>query len=304
MTYLLPSECLDGTAAERVHLRRLLVSFRTDPPPMRLPDVSGCPLLERLDSGTIDSQVFWTGYGIMAYRYAQLGIRALLPLERVWVGTNSAAVPGTACAYGGFHHPGQRYRHLQMDAAITVYGDLTWQLTASPQAIAVDQVRSYACPILTTGATPVIVDVAEGAVGLDPVDVARKLTTRTVAALSLPLWGYPAGSPLPASPRRRWDTRRRGRCPGPRHARRRPSCGNPRNRRVLLHPRPQTAFHRRRRAHPHRRRHPGGEGRELHPAGPPHRPAAWRQLQARCAARRDRAAPPAQAGGADHGPHR
>jgi hypothetical protein len=41
-------------------------------------------------------------------------------------------------------HPGQGYRHLQMDAAITVYGDLTRQLTASPQAIAVDLVRSYA----------------------------------------------------------------------------------------------------------------------------------------------------------------
>ena len=144
MTYLLPGERLDGTVAERAHLRRLLVSFRTDPPPMRLPDVSGCPLPELLDSGTIDSQVFWTGYGIMACRYAQLGIRALLPLERVWVGTSSAAVPGTPCAYGGFHHPGQGYRHLQMDAAITVYGDLTRQLTASPQAIAVELVRSYA----------------------------------------------------------------------------------------------------------------------------------------------------------------
>jgi len=49
-----------------------------------------------------------------------------------------------------------------------------------------------AFPILTTGATPVIVDVTEGALGLDPGDVARKLTARTVAALSLPLWGYPA----------------------------------------------------------------------------------------------------------------
>jgi hypothetical protein len=144
MTYLLPGERLDGTAAERAHLRRLLVSFRTDPPPMRLPDVSGCPLPELLDNGTIDSQVFWTGYGIMACRYAQLGIKALLPLERVWVGTSSAAAPGTPCAYGGFHHPRQGYRHLQMDAAITVYGDLTRKLTASPQAIAVDLVRSYA----------------------------------------------------------------------------------------------------------------------------------------------------------------
>lgn len=49
-----------------------------------------------------------------------------------------------------------------------------------------------AFPILTTGATPVIVDVATGTLGLDPSDVTRKLTTRTVAAVSLPLWGYPA----------------------------------------------------------------------------------------------------------------
>ncbi|HUY47904.1 MAG TPA: DegT/DnrJ/EryC1/StrS family aminotransferase [Streptosporangiaceae bacterium] len=49
-----------------------------------------------------------------------------------------------------------------------------------------------AFPILTAGAAPVIVDVADGTLGLDPDDVARKLTARTVAALSLPLWGYPA----------------------------------------------------------------------------------------------------------------
>jgi hypothetical protein len=35
MMNLLPGERRDGTAAERAHLRRLLVSFRTDPPPMR-----------------------------------------------------------------------------------------------------------------------------------------------------------------------------------------------------------------------------------------------------------------------------
>jgi hypothetical protein len=51
MTYLLPGERLDGTAAERAHLRRLLVSFRTDPPPMRLPHVSGCPLPETARDG-------------------------------------------------------------------------------------------------------------------------------------------------------------------------------------------------------------------------------------------------------------
>ena len=62
MTYLLPGERLDGTAAERAHLRRLLLSFRTDPPPMRLRDVSGCPLPELLDSGTIDSRA-WISSG-------------------------------------------------------------------------------------------------------------------------------------------------------------------------------------------------------------------------------------------------
>jgi perosamine synthetase len=49
-----------------------------------------------------------------------------------------------------------------------------------------------AFPVLTTVAAPIIVDVADGALGLDPADVARKLTTGTVASLSLPLWGYPA----------------------------------------------------------------------------------------------------------------
>jgi perosamine synthetase len=49
-----------------------------------------------------------------------------------------------------------------------------------------------AFPVLSTGATPVITDVAEGTLGLDLADVARKITARTVAALSLPLWGYPA----------------------------------------------------------------------------------------------------------------
>ena len=84
------------------------------------------------------------GTPIMAARYEQLGIRALLPLERVWAGTCSAARPGTARSHGGFHHPAQGYRHIQMDAAVTVFGDLTGQTPASPQAAALDLVRSYA----------------------------------------------------------------------------------------------------------------------------------------------------------------
>ena len=55
-----------------------------------------------------------------------------------------------------------------------------------------------AFPILSAGATPVITDVAEGGLGLDPEDVARKITSRTVAAISLPLWGHP-GQAAPAA---------------------------------------------------------------------------------------------------------
>jgi len=49
-----------------------------------------------------------------------------------------------------------------------------------------------AMPILTCGATPVIVDTAPGSLALDPADVQAKLTPTTKAAISLPLWGYPA----------------------------------------------------------------------------------------------------------------
>lgn len=48
-----------------------------------------------------------------------------------------------------------------------------------------------AMPILTCGATPVIVDTLPGSLALDPADLAGKLTARTRAAIVLPLWGYP-----------------------------------------------------------------------------------------------------------------
>jgi hypothetical protein len=122
----------------------LLACFRASPPPMRLPEVTGRLLPEVLAAGIIDPDVFRTGYAIMAARYEQLGIRALLPLERVWAGTGSAARPRTARGHGGFHHPSQGYRHIQMDAAVTVFGDLTGHTPVSPQAAALDLVRSYA----------------------------------------------------------------------------------------------------------------------------------------------------------------
>ena len=144
MTLMPPGEHLDGTTAECAHLHLLLACFRASPPPMRLPEVTGHPLPEILGSGIIDPEVFHTGYTIMAARYEQLGIRSLLTLERVWVGTCSGAGPDTARGHGGFHHPAQGYRHIQMDAAVTVFGDLTGQTPVSPQAAALDLVRSYA----------------------------------------------------------------------------------------------------------------------------------------------------------------
>lgn len=144
MFFLPPGERIDGTTAECAHLHLLLACFRASPPPMRLPEVTGRSLPDVLAAGIIDPGVFSTGYGIMAVRYQRLGISALLPLERVWTGTQSAARPGTARGYGGFHHPVQGYRHIQMDAAVTVFGDLTGRTPVSPQAAALDLVRSYA----------------------------------------------------------------------------------------------------------------------------------------------------------------
>jgi hypothetical protein len=144
MTFMPPGEHLDGTTVECAHLHLLLACFRASPPPMRLPGVTGRPFPEVLAAGVIDPDVFHTGYAIMAARYEQFGVRALLPLERVWVGICSAASPGTARSYGGFHHPVQGYRHVQMDASVTVFGDLTGTARVSPQAAALDLVRSYA----------------------------------------------------------------------------------------------------------------------------------------------------------------
>jgi hypothetical protein len=114
MTFLSPGERIDGTTAECAHLHLLLACFRASPPPMRLPDVTGCSLPDLLAAGIIDKDVFSAGYDIMAGRY------------------------------GGVHHPAQGYRHIQMDATITLFGDLTGQAPVSPQSAALDLIRSYA----------------------------------------------------------------------------------------------------------------------------------------------------------------
>ena len=94
MTLMPPGEHLDGTTAECAHLHLLLACFRASPPPMRLRGVTGRPLPDVLTTGIIDPDVFRTGYAIMAVRYEQLGIRALLPLAGVSEIWGSSGPPG------------------------------------------------------------------------------------------------------------------------------------------------------------------------------------------------------------------
>lgn len=99
-----------------------------------------------------------------------------------------------------------------------------------------------AMPILTCSATPVIVDTAPGSLAMDPADARAKLTPRTKAAISLPLWGYPAddtkaaailataGVPLIEDSCQAHGTRVRGRYAGTRH---RAGCFSTHDRKLL-----------------------------------------------------------------------
>lgn len=151
MYRLLPGECLDGTTAQQHHLRSRLTQYRSDPQPAPLPGITFRPLPDVLASGLADLDLFRAGYEITRQRCHLLGIPLMLPLSRVFTGITADAVPGSTGCSGGFHHPGQGYRHLQMTATITVYGDLLTPVPASPQAIALDLVRSYAHDCLHYG---------------------------------------------------------------------------------------------------------------------------------------------------------
>ncbi|MDG4833782.1 DegT/DnrJ/EryC1/StrS family aminotransferase [Solwaraspora sp. WMMD1047] len=99
-----------------------------------------------------------------------------------------------------------------------------------------------AMPILTCGATPVIVDTAPGSLAMDPDAVAARLTPRVRAAISLPLWGYPAddtpaaailaaaGVPVIEDACQAHGTRSRGRYAGTNH---RAGCFSTHDRKLL-----------------------------------------------------------------------
>ncbi|WP_326642830.1 hypothetical protein OG884_18935 [Streptosporangium sp. NBC_01755] len=98
------------------------------------------------DLGSDALQVFYTGAAILADRYEKLGLHRLLPTDRVWVGVRSTR----AGVFGGFHHAGQGYRHLQMGAVVTRYGRLD-QAVAAPELVALDLLRAYAHDCLHYG---------------------------------------------------------------------------------------------------------------------------------------------------------
>lgn len=94
-----------------------------------------------------DAGLFHDGTAQLRGRYAELGLTDLLPLDRVHIAVHSTRTG----AFGGFHHPDQGYRHLQMRAIVTMYGDMTADGPASPALAALDLLRAYAHDCLHYG---------------------------------------------------------------------------------------------------------------------------------------------------------
>ncbi|MFF7142407.1 hypothetical protein ACFZB5_14325 [Streptomyces nodosus] len=114
------------------------------------PNVTFLPLsvvLRRWGDAGVDAGPFQYGLAILRPRYAALGLPRLLPLDRVLYGIQSTA-PG---AFGGFHHPNQGYRHLQMRPLITTYGPMGTGFPEPSELVALDLLRAYAHDCLHYG---------------------------------------------------------------------------------------------------------------------------------------------------------
>ncbi|WP_174248358.1 hypothetical protein [Streptomyces hoynatensis] len=117
------------------------------------------PLSERLnawEADGIDTALFRDGVKIANRRYAGYGLVKMLPLDRVLVGCESSR----AGAFGGFHHPDQGYRHLQMVAIITMYGPLERRTPECPTLALLDLLRAYTHDCLHYGSRRRYVEVA------------------------------------------------------------------------------------------------------------------------------------------------
>ncbi|MET8546317.1 hypothetical protein ABZW03_37695 [Kitasatospora sp. NPDC004799] len=149
-SYLGPNEHLAGGAAERAELAHLLAARRaTAALDQAHPHTTFSLLHWVLDSWADEParEVFRQGAALLAARYRDLGLDQLLPIDRVWVGVRSTRPD----AFGGFHHPNQGYRHVQLASVVTRYGRLCSPRLTSPELVALDLLRSYAHDCLHWG---------------------------------------------------------------------------------------------------------------------------------------------------------
>ncbi|MEU0804347.1 hypothetical protein [Streptomyces sp. NPDC005970] len=117
------------------------------------------PLSETLsawEADGIDTTPFRAGVEIAGHRYAGYGLAEMLPLDRVLVGCESSRIG----AFGGFHHPDQGYRHLQMVAVITMCGPMEGRNPERPTLALLDLLRAYAHDCLHYGSRRRYVEVA------------------------------------------------------------------------------------------------------------------------------------------------
>jgi hypothetical protein len=144
MTDLLtPNEHLGGTQEQRRAIKAQLGIMRATPTLHHsFPAVLFVPMPDLIANrpAFLDLDLLHVGTVIAERRYQEVGLARLLPPERVWVGTASAC----PFAFGGFHYPGQGYRHLQMAAIITRYGNLAEQGQPDPRIVTLDLLRAYA----------------------------------------------------------------------------------------------------------------------------------------------------------------
>lgn len=141
--------------------RAALAALRTDASPLtgRHPEHVFRPLPEALGQWAadgIDTTLFRAGVETVSRRYAGYGLTKMLPLDRVLVGRESSR----AGAFGGFHHPDQGYRHLQMMAVITMYGPMRRRHPERPALALLDLLRAYAHDCLHYGSRRRYVEVA------------------------------------------------------------------------------------------------------------------------------------------------
>lgn len=113
-------------------------------------------ILSRWAADGIDTTPFHAGVEDAKRRYTGYGLSRMLPLDRVLVGCESSR----AGAFGGFHHPNQGYRHLQMVAVITMHGPMERRNPERPSLALLDMLRAYAHDCLHYGSRRRYVDVA------------------------------------------------------------------------------------------------------------------------------------------------